>query len=140
MQLNKFGTRPPQRLPMRRIASADWAPHSLVVDRNALNQNVFEFVPAPQSQLVKSRARWCPGASKILAIRDWLSKVWLCKAWISGGRFWAEGSDDAASRENQHRPCHARGRGGRRSDGREPCTCLVGVPRRRARWRRGPGS
>ena len=46
-------------------------PQSPAVNRNSLNQNVFEFVPAPQSQPVERRARWCHrGAHKILAIRD----------------------------------------------------------------------
>ena len=55
---------------MRRIAPADWAIHSLVVNRNALNQNVFEFCPHAESQPVESRARSCVGASEILATRD----------------------------------------------------------------------
>jgi hypothetical protein len=67
MQPNKSRTRPAQKVAeaLNRACRL-----GLVANRNALNQNVFEFIPAPQSQPVKSRARWCLGASKILAIRD----------------------------------------------------------------------
>src|SRR5258706_16291776 len=57
--------------------------------------------------------------------KSWLLEIWLSQVWVSRGRFWAEGSNDAASRETQHRPCQAGGPGGRRSHGRQPCPCLV---------------
>ena len=54
---------------MCRIA-LEQTPQSQVVNRNCLNQNVFEFVLAPQSQPIETRARWSFGVRKVLAIRD----------------------------------------------------------------------
>lgn len=45
------------------------------VNRNALNQNVFEFVLALRSQANESRARWSVGACQIRGFQIWLSKT-----------------------------------------------------------------
>src|SRR6266436_8129546 len=52
-------------------------PVSRRVNRNSLNQNVFEFCPHAQSQPVESRARWCLGAAK-----SWLFEICLFMVWL----------------------------------------------------------
>jgi hypothetical protein len=56
-----------------------------IVNRNALNQNVFELSLRPRRNPSKAVLGGARGEQNPGYSRFGFPKVWLCKAWVSGG-------------------------------------------------------